>query len=144
MNSADNEIVTVRTVPFSPAEVLGAWTDPERLARWWGPNGFVNRFEEFDPRPGGTWRLVMHGLDGVGRLHQMVFVEIGPEGVSLDHQSQPEFRLVSAFEPAPEGARIVHRLLFMDQATRDALAPYLLGANEELFDRLEAELSRKD
>lgn len=143
MSSAENEIVTIRTLPFAPAEVFAAWIDPLRLSRWWGPKGFVNRFEEFDPRPGGTWRLVMHGLDGIGRLHQMVFVEIGPEGVVLDHQSNPEFRLVTTFEAVPEGARLVHRLLFMDRTTRDALAPYLRDANEELFDRLEAELSRK-
>ena len=40
--------------------VFRAWTDPEHLKQWWGPKGFTNTFHEFDMRPGGHWRFVMH------------------------------------------------------------------------------------
>jgi len=45
--------------------VFRAWTDPEHLKQWWGPKGFTNTFHEFGMRPGGHWRFVMHGPDGV-------------------------------------------------------------------------------
>jgi uncharacterized protein YndB with AHSA1/START domain len=43
--------------------VFAAWTDPKHVPRWWGPNGFTNTVLEMDVRPGGVWRLVMHGAD---------------------------------------------------------------------------------
>jgi len=60
-----NEIVSSREFE-APRELLfQAWTNPDLLARWWGPKGFTNTFHEFDMKPGGTWRFVMHGPDGV-------------------------------------------------------------------------------
>jgi uncharacterized protein YndB with AHSA1/START domain len=46
--------------------VFAAWTDPERLALWRGPNGFTTTTMSFELRPGGIWRFVMHGPDGRG------------------------------------------------------------------------------
>ena len=47
------------------AQVFSMWTPPERVAQWWGPEGFRNTIDEMDVRPGGVWRFVMHGPDGV-------------------------------------------------------------------------------
>ena len=58
------EIVSIRVFDFPRELVFNAWTDPEHLVHWWGPKGFTNTFHEFDLRPGGIWRFVMHGPDG--------------------------------------------------------------------------------
>jgi uncharacterized protein YndB with AHSA1/START domain len=57
--------------------VFKAWTEPERLAQWWGPDGFVASVVEFDMRPGGMWRACLRGSDGTnlwqhGICHQIV------------------------------------------------------------------------
>ena len=57
--------------------VFKAWTDPEHLARWWGPHGFTNPVCEVDVRPGGGIRIDMAGPDGVvypmkGTFHEVV------------------------------------------------------------------------
>jgi uncharacterized protein YndB with AHSA1/START domain len=44
--------------------VFSAFTDPEHLAQWRGPDGFTMTTSAFDFHPGGVWRFVMHGLDG--------------------------------------------------------------------------------
>ena len=44
--------------------VFDAFTKPEHLAQWWGPNGFTNTVHHMEVRPGGTWLLTMHGPDG--------------------------------------------------------------------------------
>jgi uncharacterized protein YndB with AHSA1/START domain len=62
--SPDREIVTTRAIAAPPELVFKAWCDPAHLVHWWGPKGFTNTFHEFDPRPGGAWRFVMHGPDG--------------------------------------------------------------------------------
>lgn len=61
----DTEIVTSRQFAAAPPQVFRAFSDPAILARWWGPQGFTNTFKVFDMAPGGLWRFVMHGPDGV-------------------------------------------------------------------------------
>jgi uncharacterized protein YndB with AHSA1/START domain len=36
-----------------------AFSDPDVLAKWWGPHGFTNRIEKFEFTNGGTWMIVM-------------------------------------------------------------------------------------
>jgi uncharacterized protein YndB with AHSA1/START domain len=42
-----------RTFPAPRAVVYRALTDPEELAKWWGPRGFTVPSVEFDPQVGG-------------------------------------------------------------------------------------------
>ncbi|HXZ13759.1 MAG TPA: SRPBCC domain-containing protein [Candidatus Sulfotelmatobacter sp.] len=44
--------------------VFRAWTEPKHLAQWWGPRGFTTTIEKMDVRPGGGYRITMHGPDG--------------------------------------------------------------------------------
>jgi uncharacterized protein YndB with AHSA1/START domain len=49
----------------APIELVWeAWTNPEHIAKWWGPDGFTNTITTMDMVPGGEWNLVMHGPDG--------------------------------------------------------------------------------
>lgn len=45
------------TVPR--AQVYAALVDPDALVEWLPPDGMSGRFELFDPRPGGSYRLVL-------------------------------------------------------------------------------------
>ena len=69
---SDREIVTTRVFNAARELVFKAWTDPDHLVHWWGPKGFTNTFQEFDLRPGGIWRFVMHGPDGVDYKNKSV------------------------------------------------------------------------
>jgi uncharacterized protein YndB with AHSA1/START domain len=48
-----------RVVAAPPARVYAALVDEEALAAWLPPEGMTARFERFDPRPGGSYRLVL-------------------------------------------------------------------------------------
>ena len=48
----------------APVErVYAALVEEAALAEWLPPAGLVGRFEQFDPRPGGSYRLVLTYLD---------------------------------------------------------------------------------
>ena len=47
--------------------VYAAWTEPERLAQWWGPKGFEMVRCTLDLRPGGTFHYGMRA----GNSHTM-------------------------------------------------------------------------
>lgn len=44
--------------------VWQAWTEAERLARWWGPKGFAWARGMMDLRPGGTFHYGLTAPDG--------------------------------------------------------------------------------
>ncbi len=143
MATSDREIVTTRVLAWPREHVFRAWTEPEHLARWWGPKGFTNTFQEFDPRPGGRWQFVMHGPNGADYPNQSVFVEIvKPERIVFDHLSGPAFQVTATFAEEAGKTRLTFRMLFETAAECDKVKGFAVGANEENLDRLEAELAR--
>jgi uncharacterized protein YndB with AHSA1/START domain len=71
--------VTLTRVYDAPRELVWrAWTDPEHLARWFGPRGFTASVPELDVRLGGSLRIVMHGPDGNDYPMKGVFREVKP------------------------------------------------------------------
>ncbi|HVC58683.1 MAG TPA: SRPBCC domain-containing protein [Candidatus Acidoferrales bacterium] len=52
--------VTMERVFDAPLELVWkAWTDPELMAKWWGPRGVTNPICEVDARVGGDMHIVM-------------------------------------------------------------------------------------
>jgi uncharacterized protein YndB with AHSA1/START domain len=81
--SSELEIVTTRLIDAPRERVFAAFADAARLARWWGPKGFTNTFDEFELRPGGAWRFVMRGPDGKGYPNDSTFLEVhAPERIA--------------------------------------------------------------
>lgn len=59
--------------------VWRAWTEPQRLTRWWGPEGLHTPLNtiEMDVRPGGVFRLTMIlDADGTEFPSDMAFREV--------------------------------------------------------------------
>lgn len=52
-----------RHVPAPPERVYVALTDPAALVDWLPPDGMRGRFDWFDLRPGGSYRMVLTHLD---------------------------------------------------------------------------------
>jgi uncharacterized protein YndB with AHSA1/START domain len=48
----------------SPARVYAAWTDPEKVKRWMGPEGVEVLSAENDARAGGRFRWIMRAPSG--------------------------------------------------------------------------------
>src|ERR687889_2653918 len=56
--------------------VFKAWTEPERLKRWWGPRGFTTPFCAVDLREGGIFLYCMRSPEGRDFWGKGVFREI--------------------------------------------------------------------
>ena len=55
-----------RVIGAPAARVYAALVDAEALVAWLPPEGMTARFERFDPRPGGSYRLVLTYTDAAG------------------------------------------------------------------------------
>jgi uncharacterized protein YndB with AHSA1/START domain len=79
-------IIGARVFNASRDLVFSAFTDPEHLAQWWGPNGFTLTTHAFDFRVGGVWRFVMHGPDGRDYQNRVTYdVIVRPERIVYHH-----------------------------------------------------------
>lgn len=52
-----------RVIAAARAQVYAALVDRDALTAWLPPDGMTARFERFDPRPGGSYRLVLTYID---------------------------------------------------------------------------------
>ena len=111
---------TSREIPASVEQVFAAFSDPGRLARWWGPAGFTNTFSLCEFKQGGRWSFVMHGPDGVNYPNESVFAEIeAPNKLVVQHVSEPKFRLTIALASSaagPDGYDTVYQVRQSGQA----------------------------
>lgn len=61
--------ITITRVFDAPRElVFKAWTDPELVAKWWGPYGVTNPVSKVDPKVGGDLHIVMLAGKELGDL----------------------------------------------------------------------------
>ena len=142
MDIYEREIVTTRVFDAPRDLVWRAWSEPDQLKCWWGPKGFTNTFQEFDFRPGGAWRFVMHGPDGTDYKNESVFVEIvKPERIVFDHLSGPRFRVTAIFEELGGKTKVTFRQLFETADACNGVKRYAVPANEQNFDKLAGHLA---
>src|SRR5438034_11066016 len=54
---SERELVTTHTFDAPRELVWKAWTDPERIKRWWGPSRYTALVAKMDLRLGGRFRF---------------------------------------------------------------------------------------
>ncbi len=65
MNGSEDRTMLIERVIGAPISVIwAAWTDPQALPEWWGPDGFSCRTTRIDLSDGGEWVFDMIGPDG--------------------------------------------------------------------------------
>ncbi len=72
----DRDFVISRIFDAPRDLVWKAWTEPERLAQWWGPKGCNIRVKKLDVRPGGMFHYAMSYKPGHDMWGRFVYHEI--------------------------------------------------------------------
>ena len=135
---------TSREIPAAPEGVFAALSDPDRLARWWGPAGFTNTFSLCEFEVGGRWSFVMHGPNGANFPNESQFAEIEfPRKVVVQHLSGPKYCLVIELAASGVGTLVTWSQTFENSEFDERVRPIVVPANEQNLDRLSAEVLRK-
>ena len=146
--STERELVITRVIDAPRSLVFRAWTQPEHLARWWGPQGFTTIHCEMDVRIGGTYRFGMRSPTGTDYWKRGVFRElVEPERVvftfaweradgTLDH----ELLTTVTFEEQGAGTRLtLHQTGFATAERRDDHVQGWTSALERLAEYLSSQ-----
>jgi uncharacterized protein YndB with AHSA1/START domain len=136
---------TSRTIAAPPSRVFAAFEEQARLAVWWGPAGFTNTFHTYGFEPGAKWSFLMHGPDGKKFPNEVVVSEIEPpERIVLHHVSKPRYVLTVTLQPTADGGtRVGWNQQFEDPNIESRIEKIILPANEQVLDRLSAEVLRE-
>ena len=124
--TADREIVTTRLIDAPRELVFEAWTDPQHVAHWFGPNGFVTTTHAMDVRPGGVWRFTMRGPDGKDWPNVVTYEQVvRPERLVYLHGDETEpdmFHNTITFDDQEGKTALTMRAVFKTAAARDFVA----------------------
>lgn len=128
-NDTANREMVIERIFDAPCELVWeAWTNPEHVAKWWGPDGFTTTIKKMDFRVGGVWKLVMHGPDGKEYPNSSIFREIVEhERIVFSHGGSSEegpsahFLATWTFENLGNQTRVTMCLLFDTAEERDLI-----------------------
>lgn len=121
--------------------VFKAWTEPERLVQWWGPQGFTLASCSVDLHPGGAYRLCMRPSEGTDLWAQGAYREVvEPERLVFtwaweDAEGKPRHQTLVTITFEEHGGKTkmtFHQALFESVDERDGHE----GGWNESFDML--------
>lgn len=76
-DESNEQSVEIRRTFDAPRErVWNAWTDPDELSQWWGPNGYTLPHCEIDLEPDGAWHFCMRSPGGDEFWCKSVYQEV--------------------------------------------------------------------
>ncbi len=139
--STDRELVFLRMFDAPRELVFDAWTNPEHVGRWWGPNGFSTTTRTMDVKPGGIWQFVMHGPDGRDYQNRITYEEVTrPERLVYSHGGgddvEPvQFRVTVSFDGMAGKTILTMRMVFPSVEERERVVKQYgaeEGANQTL------------
>lgn len=118
------ELVFSREINASKELVFEAWTNPDHLQHWWGPNGFTSTFKEINVTPNGLWRFTMHGPDGKDYANRIIFKEIiKPEKITYlhgdDNDSDDKFNVEVSFGQEDNKTLLTMKMTFYSTEEKD-------------------------
>jgi uncharacterized protein YndB with AHSA1/START domain len=113
----DRTLVLTRVLDAPRVRVFEAWTIPQQIAQWWGPEGFTTEHCEMDIRHGGSYRMSMRSADGVVYWKRGTYQEIvAPERIVFtfaweDDSGQPGHQTIVTvmFEELGDRTRVTLR-----------------------------------
>ncbi|MGD9837521.1 MAG: SRPBCC domain-containing protein [Afipia sp.] len=151
-SAPDNQptITMEREFDAPPALLFRAYSDPDAMKVWYGPNGFTITVLAMDFRVGGLFRFTMHGPDGTDYPNRMLYRDIVPterlvyrHGTDIDNDPNA-FEVVTTFKAIGAGRTLLTKTsTFPSVDARNAVMKF--GAVElgmQTFEKLAAYISK--
>lgn len=109
--------------------VWRAWSDPNALPQWWGPDGFSCRTTRIDLREGGEWVFDMIGPDGTVYPNHHKIVRFDQEGgirytLHWGENGPKHAEAVVTFKPLGNTTKVTMAMEFATQQEHDDAIQY--------------------
>jgi uncharacterized protein YndB with AHSA1/START domain len=145
--TADQEVLITRIFDAPRERVFRAWTDPDELAQWYGPENVDTPREKIliDLRVGGRYELTMVHRDGAEfKIGYDILELVEPELLVLRSDPMPEMGMhtpvVARIEFHDHGAKT--RMTLSDSPYPAQARGHAEAGYNAAFDKLEVLLAR--
>jgi uncharacterized protein YndB with AHSA1/START domain len=144
----DREIHIERVFDAPRERVFAAYTDPELIPAWWGPEGITTIVDRMDVKAGGAWRFVCRDADGREDGFRGTYREVSPpERIvqTFEWEGMPGHVAVetAVFEDLGDRTKVTTTSLFHTTEERDGmLSSGMEGGVNQSYARLDALLAR--
>ncbi len=132
---AEKQLIITRVFDASIERVWQAWSEPQQIEKWLGPEGFSTRVEAHDFTEGGHWRYVLIGPDGAEYPSVGIYKEIIPHKKIVSTDEFGEDYEPPESSDLPQG--MVTTTLFEDQGGKTKLT--ILISHPTVEDRIKHE-----
>ncbi|MFA9289316.1 MAG: SRPBCC domain-containing protein [Weeksellaceae bacterium] len=143
-----SELTLTRTFDAPRELVWKAFTEPELIAKWWGPRGWNTKITTMEVKPGGVWHYCMVGPNGEEAWGLSTYKELNPpakmiytdafcnaEGVI--NESMPQIDVVMDFIDVDGKTKIVSKSTYATEAELKTVVDMgMLPGITETWDRL--------
>lgn len=150
------ELVIERVFDAPRERVWSAYTDPEKLAKWWGPRGWETTIKEFNFRPGGVWHYCMkcvdknqgeyYGQESWGKAlykeidepDSFVYIDYFSDAEGTQNESMPVATITMTFIVDGDKTKLISRGVYESEpALQQVIAMGIEQGIGETLDRLE-------
>lgn len=144
-----NEIQITRIYDAPVKAVWEAWTDPKKVAKWWGPRGFTITTHSKDLKVGGHWSYTMHGPDGTNYENKTIYHEVEKYSrLVYDHGGNddrpPLFRVTALFTEIKGKTKLVMTMSLSSPEKAEEIKQHIKKANgNSTWDRLAEYLEKE-
>jgi uncharacterized protein YndB with AHSA1/START domain len=127
-----------RRLKASPDKVFAAWTEPEKLLKWFGPDAGPVKEAKVDPCVGGRYAVTFYTEDGEQHHVSGLYREVVPNEklvFTWAWRTMPERESLVTVLIKPDGSGSLLTLIheqFFDEAARDRHAQGWRGCLDKL------------
>jgi uncharacterized protein YndB with AHSA1/START domain len=118
---------TIAVIDAPREAVYRAHVEQELLTRWWAPPELEVKVDEFDPTPGGRWRILNYDADGTEYAFKGVFHDLVPNErivQTFEWEGMPRHVCLqtATFEDVDGGTKVTAQAVFQSVEDRDGMA----------------------
>ncbi len=142
-----HSMTMIRTFSAPKALVFRAYTDPEAIPRWWGPEGLETVVDRMDARDGGSWRFVQRDQAGAEFAFHGVYHSVTMDQIvhTFEWEGMPGHVFMETVYLEEQDGKTTLRDLSVFQSVEDRDGMLQTGAADgadQSMNRLEAYLKR--
>jgi len=124
----DNQVIYKRYFDVPLELAFEAWSSPEHLSHWWGPDGFTLTTTSMEFAESGCWEFIMHGPNGRDYENKVQFLQINaPFFMRYKHSgdgggdAHVEFEVRVRFEACGDGTNLTFEQIFSSKRELERL-----------------------
>lgn len=143
------ELIMERSFEAPRERVFSMFTEPDHIARWWGPTGWGTTVYKMEVKPGGIWHYCMRSPEGqeawgkaiyreIEAPNRLVYVDTFSDEQENEVEGLPTMLITTDFFAEGTGCKVVSATKFdSEEELKSVMEMGAVEGMAQTYDRLE-------